>query len=60
VVETRKRVLGAEHPDTLTTMNNLAWTWKCQGRDIEVVEFMSNVILNPATSDNCIYIYMDM
>jgi hypothetical protein len=26
VMETRKRVLGEEHPSTLTTMNNLAWT----------------------------------
>ncbi len=32
VMETSRRVLGAEHPDTLTSMNNLAWTWKSQGR----------------------------
>jgi len=38
VVEKRKRVLGQEHPDTLTSMNNLAWTLKSQGRDDEALE----------------------
>jgi hypothetical protein len=28
VMETRKRVLGEEHPDTLTSINNLAFTFK--------------------------------
>ncbi|KAK0628281.1 hypothetical protein B0T17DRAFT_460439, partial [Bombardia bombarda] len=28
----RLRVLGPEHPDTLTGINNLACTWKGQGR----------------------------
>ena len=28
VMETRKRVLGAEYPSTLTSMNNRAYTWK--------------------------------
>jgi len=32
VMETRKRVLGEEHPDTLTSMNNLAFTIQKQGR----------------------------
>jgi hypothetical protein len=41
MIKTRKRVLRQEHPDTLTTMNNLAWTWKSQGRDIEAVGLMS-------------------
>jgi hypothetical protein len=31
-METRKRVLGVEHPDTLTSMGNLASTYKNQGR----------------------------
>ncbi|KAM7211335.1 hypothetical protein V8F06_013291 [Rhypophila decipiens] len=31
-METRKTKLGADHPDTLTSMNNLAFTWKGQGR----------------------------
>lgn len=32
VMETRKRVLGPEHPDTLTSMANLAYTWKARGK----------------------------
>ncbi|KAK4119091.1 hypothetical protein N657DRAFT_650498 [Parathielavia appendiculata] len=32
VMETSKRVLGEEHPDTLTSMANLAHTWKSQAR----------------------------
>ncbi|KAA8641430.1 tetratricopeptide repeat protein [Aspergillus tanneri] len=32
VMETRKTVLGAEHPDTLTSMNNLAYTLESQGK----------------------------
>ena len=31
-METRKRVLGLEHPDTLTSMANLASTYWNQGR----------------------------
>jgi hypothetical protein len=32
VIETRKRVLGDEHPDTLTSIANLASTFGNQGR----------------------------
>jgi hypothetical protein len=32
VTDTRKRVLGVEHPDTLTSMANLAATYSNQGR----------------------------
>ncbi|KAK7048824.1 hypothetical protein R3P38DRAFT_3345817 [Favolaschia claudopus] len=32
VLERRKKLLGGEHPDTLTSMNNLAWTYWSQGR----------------------------
>ena len=32
VMEIRKRVLGAEHPDTLTSMANLASTYRNQDR----------------------------
>jgi len=32
VVETRTRVLGAEHPDTLNSRANLASTYRNQGR----------------------------
>jgi hypothetical protein len=43
-METRKRVLGEEHPDTLTSMNNLAYTEKGQGRDEEAIRLMSNCV----------------
>ena len=44
VMETRKRVLGAEHPDTLTSMNNLAFTWKGHGRDAEAIKLMEKCV----------------
>jgi hypothetical protein len=51
VMETRRRVLGAEHPDTLASMGNLATTlWK-QGRwkeaeelEIQVMEMRRRVL----------------
>jgi Tetratricopeptide repeat len=45
IMETRKRVLGEEHPFTLTSMNNLAFTWKSQRRDIEALELMKACLL---------------
>jgi hypothetical protein len=44
VMETRKRVLGAEHPDTLTSMNNLAFTWKRHGRGAEALNLMEECV----------------
>jgi hypothetical protein len=44
VMETRKRVLGEEHPDTLTSMNNLAFTFKGQGRDDDAVRLMNECV----------------
>src|SRR5690348_14870784 len=38
VMETRKSVLGPDHPDTLTSMNNLTWTLKPQGRSEEALK----------------------
>jgi hypothetical protein len=32
VIETRKTVLGPEHPDTLNSVNNLVLTYLKQGR----------------------------
>jgi uncharacterized protein YpmB len=32
VLDIRKRVLGLEHPDTLTSMANLASTYSAQGQ----------------------------
>jgi hypothetical protein len=31
VLDVRKRTMGEEHPDTLTSMNNLALTLRAQG-----------------------------
>jgi hypothetical protein len=44
VIETRKRVLGAEHPNTLTSMSNLASTFSNQGRWKEAEELEVQVI----------------
>jgi hypothetical protein len=38
VLEIRKRVLGDEHPDTLTAIANLALTYGDQGRLKEAEE----------------------
>jgi Tetratricopeptide repeat len=43
-METSKRVLGAEHPSTLTSMNNLAFTWKGQDRDKEAIALMKECV----------------
>ena len=50
-VGTRKRVLGEEHPDTLSSMANLASTYRNQGRwkeaeelDVQVMETSSRVL----------------
>jgi hypothetical protein len=40
VLEAERRVLGEEHPSTLTTMNNLASTLKGLGRTTEAIHFM--------------------
>lgn len=37
VIETRKRVLGLEHPSMLTSMANLAHTWKSQSWSEEAI-----------------------
>jgi tetratricopeptide (TPR) repeat protein len=51
VMETRKRVLGEEHPDTLTSIANLASTYRNQGRwkeaeelEVQVMETSSRVL----------------
>lgn len=43
-METRKRMLGPEHPDTLTSMNNLAFTWKGHGRDTEALKLIEECV----------------
>ena len=51
VSETRKKVLGEEHPDTLTSMAHLASTYRNQGRwkeaeqlDVQVMETTKTVL----------------
>jgi tetratricopeptide (TPR) repeat protein len=44
VIETRKRVLGDEHPDTLASIANLASTYRNQGRWKEAEELEVQVI----------------
>ena len=43
-METRKRVLKEEHPDTLTSMANLVLTYRNQGRWDETIELIQVVI----------------
>ncbi|CAG8108440.1 unnamed protein product [Penicillium nalgiovense] len=39
-METRKRKLGADHPDTLTSMANLAFTWESTGQHAEAIDLL--------------------
>ena len=41
-METRKTKLGADHPDTLTSMNNLTFTCKSQGRHADALALMKD------------------
>src|SRR5438034_11109425 len=43
-IEICSKVLGAEHPDTLTSMNNLAFTWKGRDRDKEAIALMKECV----------------
>jgi hypothetical protein len=40
----KKKVLGVEHPDTLVSMNNLAHTWKTQGKYAEALALMEECV----------------
>jgi hypothetical protein len=44
VLELRKKVLGPEHPDTLTSMANLALTYSSQGRWAEAEQLEAQVL----------------
>jgi len=44
VIETRKRVLGQEHLDTLTSMANLAFTWNSNDRRLEGIRLLKECI----------------
>jgi hypothetical protein len=43
-METHTRVLGIEHLYTLISMDNLASTWKGQGRDLEALSLMKECV----------------
>ena len=43
-METRKRALMEEHPDTLTGMNNFAFTLRSQSRNEEANSLMENYL----------------
>lgn len=57
-METSKKVLGAEHPNTLTSMANLANTWKSQGKMQDALTLMTqcsylrNIVLGPSHTDS--------
>jgi hypothetical protein len=43
-METRKTKLGVDHPDTLTSMNNLAFTLKGNGKEIKAIRLMKDCV----------------
>ena len=44
VMATSRRELGEEHPDTLTSMNNLAFTMEGLDRKLEATKLMDECI----------------
>ncbi|KAF6782829.1 TPR domain protein [Colletotrichum musicola] len=40
----KKRVLGEEHPSTLTSMYNLANTWKSQNRWKDAIQLLQDCV----------------
>ncbi|KAK3351884.1 hypothetical protein B0H65DRAFT_419806, partial [Neurospora tetraspora] len=44
VMETRKAKLGADHPDTLTSMANLTFTWNSQGRHEDALALIQDCV----------------
>ena len=44
VLEARRRTLGDEHPDTLSSMNNLAETYRALGRMKEAAALHEKVL----------------
>ena len=43
-IGTSLRVLGEEHPDTLTSINNLAFTLKGRGQNAEAIKLMKKCV----------------
>ncbi|KAF2022905.1 hypothetical protein EK21DRAFT_82028, partial [Setomelanomma holmii] len=44
VMETSKKKLGADHLDTLASMNNLAYTQRSLGREVEAISLMRECV----------------
>jgi hypothetical protein len=44
-METRKTKLGADHPDTLTSMANLAFTFESTGRRSEAINLLRTCVI---------------
>ncbi|KAH9204601.1 hypothetical protein DL95DRAFT_319129 [Leptodontidium sp. 2 PMI_412] len=45
VIETSKTKLGANHPSTLTSINNLAFTWKSQGHVDNAINLIEECVM---------------
>ena len=43
-LQKRMRILGNDHPDTLTTMNNLGLTYWAQGKMAQAAELQEEVL----------------
>ena len=43
-METHITVLGLEHPNTVTSMDNLARTWKGTDREIEAIKLIEQCV----------------
>jgi hypothetical protein len=43
-METRKKKLGVDYSDTLTSINNLAFTWKGTSKETEAVRLMEECV----------------
>ena len=46
VLALSKEVLGPKHPDTLSSMSNLAMTFSKQGRSSEAVELLKQAVIS--------------
>ncbi|PVH68298.1 hypothetical protein DL98DRAFT_441482, partial [Cadophora sp. DSE1049] len=44
VIETRKTKLGVDYLNILTSINNLAFTWRGNSKEIKTVRLMKNYI----------------
>jgi hypothetical protein len=45
MIEMNKTKLGEDHPDTLTSMANLAFTWKSSAHDAKAINLLSDCLI---------------